>query len=109
MAPPGAGVHPEETQRTGRDLNACPATTFFTIVLLRTPSRLRFCVPLNTEAAHDFQQACVVRQSELLGRLGDVPVVSLESLNDDLALGFLFLFFEGARVSARASYVVRRA
>src|SRR5438045_9136531 len=89
MAPPGAGVRPEERQRTGRDLNACPAMTFFTIVLLRTPSSLRFCVPLNTEAAHDFQQACVVRQSELLVRLGDVPVVSLGSLNDDLAFGFL--------------------
>src|SRR5213078_3123640 len=53
-----------------------------------------FRVSLDTQPAHDFQQTGVVGESQFLRGLGDVPLVSLESLDDDLALSFLLLLFK---------------
>src|SRR5688572_9889595 len=40
----------------------------------------------HTVPPHDLEQARMVRQPELLGRLRDVPLVSLECLDHDLSL-----------------------
>src|SRR5438034_4298271 len=53
------------------------------------------CVP-----AHDLQQARVIGEAELLGRLRDVPLVALQSGHDDASLG---LGFEGVKARGRGA------
>src|ERR1051325_356542 len=55
-----------------------------------SPSGLRCCAspPADPVPPHDLQQAGVVGETELLGRLGDVPVIALERGHDDLPLRF---------------------
>src|SRR5438552_1263407 len=117
MAPPGAGVRSTEKQ------TRCQVSGVWcqlvlndlqngrrSFVYYRTRGERRLSVSLDTQTAHDLEKTGVVGQSQLLRRLGDVPLVALKRLHDDLALGFLLLFFKRASfVGGRASCVVRGA
>src|SRR5712691_1045445 len=103
MAPPGAGVRPEEKHAADQCLRRCYSTRFSTLVSRCTRLFGGLRVPLNTQATHDLQQTGVVGESQLLRRFGDVPFVALQRLNHDLALGFLLLLLERARCAVRGA------
>src|SRR5262245_9383172 len=103
MAPPGAGVRPEEKQRRCHVVTHSNSTSYFDDCgSTNTPLR-RLCVSLDTEAAHDFEETCVVGEAQLFGCLRHMPLIPLERLDDDLAFGLLLLLLEGARCAVRGA------
>ena len=69
-------------------------------------SRSQVTCLAQSVAAHDFQQAGVIRKAERFGRPGDVPIVFLERAEHDLPFGLRLQRLECSRRSARVSGLV---
>src|SRR6185503_11935892 len=68
--------------------------------------RVAVCALAQAVAAHDLQQAGVIRQPERLGGPRDVPIVCVERVEDDLAFGLRLLRLQCPGGGARISGVV---
>src|SRR6267143_1880588 len=96
MTPPGARVRPEERHVSDQFLSPCVTRSHFEECVSTYSLTAPLRVPLDTQTPHDFQQAGVIGQAQLLRSLRNMPLVSFESLDDDLPLCLEFLFLERA-------------